>query len=317
MDYYKNCKQCPRRCAVDRNTDRAFCGESGDLRAALASLHFGEEPPVTGKGGSGTIFFTGCNLRCTFCQNYQISQDGMGRVISIKDFCNICHSLQSAGASNINLITGSHHIPQIARYITAAKDSGVTLPFCWNSSAYETRDMLELLDGLIDIWLPDLKTLDSTFSKNVFSAPDYPATAKSAIHYMLQKHNTMVIIRHLFMPGRLEDTIQVLQWLKENIKPDTYISLMTQYTPITRKNNGISNTHPLNATMNKDTPAPLYENRLTNSQEDEDLRDMIDVFDFPNLFYQELSSDTSWLPDFSKRDTFPNKLSKTIWHWTD
>ena len=162
---YEKCQACPRQCGVNREEGQlGFCKEPADLRIAFAGLHFGEEPLVTVFGGSGTIFFTGCTLRCAFCQNYQISQDGLGRAVSEKEFVAICLKLQAKGAENINLVTGSHHIPKIAQFIRAAKDAGVSIPFCWNSSAYESVEMLELLKGLVTIWLPDLKTLSSPLS---------------------------------------------------------------------------------------------------------------------------------------------------------
>lgn len=177
--YYKSCTQCPRKCGVNRlEGKRGVCGETSELRAAFAGLHFGEEPLITVHGGSGTIFLTGCTLRCAFCQNYQISQDGLGAPLTSENFTKICHDLEKAGAENINLVTPSHHIPLLAEFIRNAKEDGISLPFCWNSSAYESVEMLELLKGLVTIWLPDLKTLNPQLSKNLFAAEDYPETAK-------------------------------------------------------------------------------------------------------------------------------------------
>ena len=226
-EFYKKCRQCPRKCGVDRKSavvetkgsvvecptgcsettaesqkcgfDTAsgllnhrsslgFCRETSDLRIAFAGLHFGEEPLVTVFGGSGTIFFTGCTLRCAFCQNYQISQDGFGRVVDCAEFTDICLSLQAAGAENINLVTGSHHIPKIAEFLRAARDGGVTIPFCWNSSAYESVEMLELLKGLVTIWLPDLKTLDRSFSKKLFFFFFYPEAATTVINWVIENN---------------------------------------------------------------------------------------------------------------------------------
>ena len=243
-DLYNSCNQCPRKCGVNRTKNCGFCGEKDEVRIAVACLHFGEEPLVTVHGGSGTIFFTGCTLRCAFCQNYQISQDGLGRAVDSAEFTDICLKLQAAGAENINLVTGSHHIPKIAEFLRAARDGGVTVPFCWNSSAYESVEMLELLKGLVTIWLPDLKTLDPALSKNLFAAPNYPESATAAIRWMIEnnpleiisipeppnakpaewaepgeprdKMISGVIIRHLFMPGKFEQTADVLQWLKKN-----------------------------------------------------------------------------------------------------
>ena len=319
---YKNCVQCPRKYGVNRVALRqaqgphaGFCREPADLRIAFAGLHFGEEPLITVSGGSGTIFFTGCTLRCAFCQNYQISQDGLGRVVDRAEFVDICLKLQAAGAENINLVTGSHHIPVIAEFLRAARDGGVTVPFCWNSSAYESFEMLELLKGLVTIWLPDLKTLDGNLSKGLFAAPDYPASATAAIRWMIEnnpldivqvskngetreKMMSGVIIRHLFMPGKFEQTADVLAWLKENADGRAIISLMNQYTPIPAKKGKITQ----------------IEDRLVTPEEDADIQDLIEAYDFEYLFYQELSDDTSWLPDFTRTQPFSNKLAPPVWH---
>mgnify|MGYP003320045505 CR=1 FL=1 len=310
---YSKCTQCPRKCNADRLAGKTgFCKEDAGLKIAFAGLHFGEEPLITVKGGSGTIFFTGCTLRCAFCQNYQISQDGMGRYVDSAEFTKICLDLQNAGAENINLVTGSHHIPKIAQFLKAARENGVSIPFCWNSSAYESVEMLELLKGLVTVWLPDLKTLSSPLSKDLFAAPDYPQVATAAIKWMIKnnpleiqeidedhaKMHSGVIIRHLFLPGKFEETADVLQWLKENADGKACLSLMNQYTPIPAKQGTISE----------------FEDRLVSPQEDEDIQDLMEAFDFDYLFYQELSDDTSWLPDFRRPQPFSNKLATPIWH---
>ena len=335
-DYYSSCRQCPRQCKVDRTKNQnGFCHEPADLRIAFAGLHFGEEPLITVFGGSGTIFFTGCTLRCAFCQNYQISQNGYGRKVSTQEFAEICLKLQNAGAENINLVTGSHNIPAIAEGLRAARKAGVTIPFCWNSSAYESVEMLELLKGLVTIWLPDLKTLSSSFSKKVFTAPDYPQVASKAIKWMIEnnpleikeipeppnakpaewatpgepreKMTSGVIIRHLFMPGHFEETADVLSWLKENADNKACISLMNQYTPV-----------PFEEEKEKfearNKVLSQIENRLVTKQEFEDIQDLIEAFDFDYLFYQELTDDTSWLPDFHRPQPFSNKLATPVWH---
>lgn len=336
QDFYKSCTQCPRKCGIDRTAaQRGVCGETADLRAAFAGLHFGEEPLVTVFGGSGTIFFTGCTLRCAFCQNYQISQNGYGAPLSSDSFTRMCLDLQAAGAENINLVTGSHHIPKIAEFIRAAKNNGVTIPFCWNSSAYETVEMLELLKGLVTIWLPDLKTLNNKLSKELFAAPDYGEVASRAIKWMIdnnplditeipeppnakpaewaepgQARDKMlqgVIVRHLFLPGRFEETAEVLGWLKENADGRACISLMNQYTPVPfdEEKQRLEKRQKSLATI---------ENRLVTAQEDADIQDLIEAFDFEYLFYQELTDDTSWLPDFRRPQPFSNKLATPIWH---
>ena len=336
VDFYRECRQCPRKCGVNRaNGNSGFCRESSDLRIAFAGLHFGEEPLITVFGGSGTIFFTGCTLRCAFCQNYQISQDGLGRAVDSEEFADICLKLQAAGAENINLVTGSHHIPKIADFLCTARDRGVTVPFCWNSSAYESVEMLELLRGLVTIWLPDLKTLSSAFARKLFAAPDYPATATAAIRWMIEnnpleiesipeppnakpaewaepgqpreKMKSGVIIRHLFMPGHFEETADVLGWLKENADGRAIISLMNQYTPVPFK-------EAENQLTARKKALSSIENRLVNAQDNEDILDLIEAYDFEYLFYQELTDDTSWLPDFTRPQPFNNKLETPIWH---
>ncbi|MCR4900901.1 MAG: radical SAM protein [Treponema sp.] len=344
-DFYRECRQCPRKCGVNRlaavvpepveGPRGGFCRETSDLRIAFAGLHFGEEPLVTVFGGSGTIFFTGCTLRCAFCQNYQISQDGLGRAVDAAEFTDICLKLQAAGAENINLVTGSHHIPKIAEFLRAARDGGVTIPFCWNSSAYESVEMLELLKGLVTIWLPDLKTLDSQLSRALFAAPDYPDAATAAIRWMIDnnplkivslpeppnakpaewakpgeprdKIMSGVIVRHLFMPGKFEQTADVLGWLKENADGRAIISLMNQYTPVPFEEEAPQ------LTARRKALASL-ENRLVTPQEDSDIQDLIEAYDFEYLFYQELTNDTSWLPDFRRAQPFSNKLATPVWH---
>ena len=325
IEYYKKCEQCPRACGVDRTAGKkGFCGEDDKLRAAVACLHFGEEPFVTVFGGSGTIFITGCTLACAFCQNYQISQKGYGKEISVEEFADICIDLQKAGAENINIVTGSHHIPALAQGLKAARGLGLAIPVCWNSSGYESVDTLELLRGLVDIWLPDIKTLNAALSKKLFNASDYPETAKAALLWMMEtsplkivevkkdgqareKIMSGVIARHLFLPGRFEDSADVLDWLKKSLDGRAVISLMSQYTPVPFKEEAEALQKRLSALED-------VQNRLVSKEEDADLRDLIEAYDFETLFYQELSDDTSWLPDFTKPQPFGNKLAKVLWH---
>ena len=325
-EFYSNCTQCPRQCKINRTENSTgFCGETDKVRIAVACLHFGEEPLVTVHGGSGTIFFTGCTLRCSFCQNYQISQQGMGTEISKVDFANICLKLQELGAENINLVTGSHFIPALAEYIPYAQESGCKIPFCWNSSAYESVETLKLLKDYVKIWLPDLKTLNSHVAKKLFIAKDYPEVATSAIKYMIENFSLQttsvtkngiqkekitqgVIIRHLFLPGHFEDTAETLEWLKAHADKKTWISLMSQYTPVPFKEDEEKLAQRMKSLS-------IIENRLVSKEEDYDLQDLIEAYDFENLFYQELSDDTSWLPDFNRKQPFSNELATPIWHW--
>ena len=332
MDFYSSCVQCPRKCGVNRNERAGFCGEKKEIKIASACLHFGEEPLVTVFGGSGTIFFTGCTLRCSFCQNYQISQHGMGREVSKDEFIKICLELENAGAENINLVTASHIIPRVAEFLKAARDAGVTVPFCWNSSAYESVESLELLKGLVTIWLPDLKTLNSDLAESLFEARDYPDAATEAIKWMIENNPLVietksgtdkttgtktekekitggVIVRHLFLPGRFEDTAQTLEWLKKYADKKAVISLMSQYTPVPFDEE--------EAKLERRKKAlSVIENRLVSQEEDQDLRDLIEAYDFDYLFYQDLCQDTEWLPDFNRIQPFSNALAKPIWHWS-
>ncbi|MEL3906557.1 MAG: radical SAM protein [Treponema sp.] len=317
---YEHCTACPKACGVNRNTGSAgFCGETAELRIAWAGLHFGEEPPVTGRGGSGTIFITGCNLRCIFCQNFQISQRGMGRAVTEVEFVRICLTLQSAGAENINIVTGSHAIPALAKGLRAAKEHGLCIPVVWNSSAYETETALQSLKGAVDGWLPDLKTLSSSTAQVVFYAPDYPDYARRALaamadtsplvitevkeDYPFGKMLSGVIVRHLALPGKLEDTKAVLQWFAEHLKGKALLSLMTQYTPVSA-----------NGTTKGIT---AFSNRLLDESEDIRLRQFLETFGIDDGFYQELVSDTGWLPDFARVQTFSSALSKPLWHWRE
>lgn len=330
---YSSCTQCPRNCCVDRNMRAGFCGEKKEIRIASACLHFGEEPLITVFGGSGTVFFTGCTLRCAFCQNYQISQQGMGAEVSCDEFVKICHAFEDAGAENINLVTASHVIPLLAEYLKQARNDGVKIPFCWNSSAYESIESLELLKDLVTIWLPDLKTINADLSRELFQARDYPERATEAIKWMIknnplkietvsgvdkqtgkttekEKMTSGVIIRHLFLPGRFEDTADTLDWLKNNADKKAVISLMSQYTPVPFKEDE-SKLAKRNAALG------IIENRLVSEQEDGDLRDLIEAYDFDFLFYQDLCQDTEWLPDFNRIQPFSNALAKPMWHWND
>ena len=303
MNLYSPCKLCPRSCGVDRlSGETGFCGESAYLRIAAAVLHRGEEPPIAGTGGSGTIFVSGCNLGCVFCQNYQISRgEGGGRVgwtVSAETFAEICLALRDRGAENINIVTGSHAIPELVQGIAAAKKAGLQIPVLWNSSAYETAEALELLGEHIDIYLPDMKTLDSKIAARFFNAPDYPAVAAAAILKMIDmahdKLREMVIIRHLILPGCLESTRQVLRWFADNARGRAQLSLMTQYTPI----------------PDRGQTAPK---RFLREDEYETVLSWLEEFEIDDGFCQELVTGSGWLPDFSRPNPFSSELSVPVW----
>jgi putative pyruvate formate lyase activating enzyme len=298
---YKNCRLCPRCCGIDRLAgNKGFCGEAAALRLAFAGLHSGEEPPVSGSGGSGTIFVSGCNLGCVFCQNYQISAAGgkcPGRTVSAEEFAAICLELQRQGAENINIVTGSHAVPAIVQGITVARNGGLTIPLLWNSSGYESPAALKLLQNHIDMYLPDLKTLDSGIAARFFNAPDYPAAAASAILQMIGYRPRRVIVRHLILPGYLDSTKAVLRWFAGHAKGMAQLSLMTQYTPMP---------HACGA------GAP---DRFLNRQEYQTVLGWLDEFSIEDGFYQELVSGSDWLPDFNRPNPFSSELSKPVWHF--
>lgn len=311
---YTACTLCPRTCKINRLAGQcSFCGETADIKIASACLHFGEEPLITGQHGSGTVFISGCNLGCSFCQNHQISREGMGAIVSIEECADIFFALHAAGAENINIVTGSQAAPALAESIMLAKKRGLTIPFCWNSSAYESPEVFQALNGLIDIWLADLKSLNPLVCKNLFQAKNYPETACNAIKTMLtlsplviqdnyenkgyDKMLSGVIIRHLILPGRINDTKNILEWLKLHCDGNACISIMSQFTPVNKTENEI------------------IENRFVSDNEFAQIKKLIYKYKFEYLFYQELVPDDSWLPDFNRTQPFSNELAKPVWHW--
>ena len=240
----KPCELCPRRCKVDRVNKLGFCGAGENLRVALVSLHEWEEPCLIGEHGSGTIFFSHCNLRCVYCQNFLISHEGFGAEISIERLAEIFIEQQERGAANIELVTPTHYADKICLAIDLAKVRGLTLPIVWNSNAYETLETLETLRGRVDVFLPDLKYFDDTAAKTFSNAPNYFAVASAAIKKMFElvgsallKGGQMirgVLVRHLVLPNHRRDAIKIVDWLYSTFGDEIFISLMNQYTPLSR-----------------------------------------------------------------------------------
>ncbi len=237
------CQICPRKCGANRETIQGFCGASNEIKLARVSLHLWEEPCISGDQGSGTVFFTGCSLQCVFCQNYAVSQQGFGEYITIETLVDKFIMLEGLGAHNINLVTAGHFLPQIIETITRARKVGLKVPIVYNSSGYETVESLKKLQGLIDIYIPDLKYLSPTLSRKYSKAEDYFSIASQAILEMVRqcgpiildqngRASSGVIIRHLVLPGAVNDSIACMQWIKQNIPDGVYLSLMAQYLPL-------------------------------------------------------------------------------------
>ncbi len=248
-DNLKSCDLCPRHCHADRSAGKkGYCGLSADIRAARAALHYWEEPVLSGTDGSGAVFFSGCNLRCVFCQNYSIAIGENGKVITPERLTGIYFELKEKGAHNINLVTGTPYIPQIAASIEAAKAKGFDLPFVFNCGGYENVRALKMLDGLVDIYLPDMKYYSSEISTKYSNAPDYFERAKEAIAEMFRQVGEPIltsqlmkrgmIVRHMLLPGYTKDSKKILRYLHETYGNKIYISIMNQYTPMDQITNG-------------------------------------------------------------------------------
>ena len=236
------CNGCPRQCGADReNGVLGFCGVPENPVVARAAAHFGEEPCISGERGSGAVFFAGCTLRCVFCQNYALSRAKQGREITVSRLRDIFLELRDQGVHNINLVTASHY----ARAVSKALDGlELGIPVVWNSSGYESVETLKMLEGLVQIYLPDLKYLDSALSARYSAAPDYPEVAQSAIREMFRQRGAFrldadgmlrsgVLIRHLILPGQGQNTKRVIDWVSSEFAPDEVMfSLMSQYTPM-------------------------------------------------------------------------------------
>ena len=251
-----DCSLCPRECHVNRNAGEiGYCGQTASLTAARAALHFWEEPCLSGRNGSGAVFFSGCNLRCVYCQNREIAQGHTGREITASRLSEIFLKLQEKGAHNINLVTPAHFVPQIITALKASKKQGLSIPVIYNTSSYEKAETLRRLEGLIDIYLPDLKYFDTALSESYSHAPDYFETAAAAIAEMVRQVGAPVfadgedplmlrgvIVRHLLLPGCGRDSRRILRFLHETFGSDIYVSIMNQYTPLSQ----VSDIPPLN-----------------------------------------------------------------------
>ena len=283
MDFIKNCSLCPRNCSVDRTLKNGFCGGGKLPKIARASLHFWEEPVISGDEGSGTVFFSGCPLKCVFCQNHQISSGNFGQEVSIQRLSEIFLELQEQGANNINLVTATQYVPQIVEALDLVKEK-LKIPVVYNSSGYETVETLRLLVNYVDIYLPDLKYMDDFLAKKYSSVDNYVETALKCILEMYRQVGKVeydergmlkkgLIVRHLVLPNSIENSIAVLEWISKNLPlDDILVSVMSQYTP-----------------FYKSKDFPEINRRLTKKEYNRVL-DALDEFGIENGFCQELSS---------------------------
>ena len=248
MNKYENCLLCPRKCGINRRTGQTgVCGVSSEIMVARAALHYWEEPCISGKRGSGAVFFSGCSLHCVFCQNREISDGKEGKVISKERLSDIFMELADKGANNINLVTPGQYIPDIVWAVNDAKSRGMKLPIIYNTSGYENVTDLKLLEGIVDVYLPDFKYMDSTLSARYSRAKDYPSVAKQALSEMVRQQPDVVIdnatgliqkgviVRQLLLPRHVNDAKAVLKYLYDTYHNHVYISMMSQFTPIALK----------------------------------------------------------------------------------
>ncbi len=246
QELYKSCTLCPRKCSIDRTVTKGYCNEKSELHVSRAALHMWEEPCISGEHGSGTVFFSGCNMGCVFCQNKEISRGKVGKVITTERLIEIFFELQEKGANNINLVTGDMFIPTIKTAIERAKSRNIKIPFLLNTSSYIEVDTLKMLDGLIDIYLPDFKYIREQDAVRYSKAKGYVDVAKAALDEMIRQHPNCefgsdngeenlikkgVVVRHLLMPGMLIQAKMIVKYLYDKYGDNIFISLMNQYTP--------------------------------------------------------------------------------------
>jgi putative pyruvate formate lyase activating enzyme len=292
-----SCRLCPKACGVDRLAgERGFCSAGPEPVVAHYGLHFGEEPPISGSTGSGTIFFSPCNLRCVFCQNYQISHRTSGEGLSGEGLVEVFFEIEGRGAHNVNLVSPTPYVPVIASAIRKARAQGLRIPFVYNTNAYENSETIRTLAGLIDIYLPDFKYWSGDVAERLSSAPRYPRAAIEAITEMKAQVGDLVLeggvakrgllVRHLVLPGGLAGTRRVVEWIREHLGSQTAISLMSQYYPVYGA-----------------TSYPLINRRIRENEYDP-LVEFLEERGFENVFLQELESANVFLPDFRKKRPF-------------
>ncbi len=284
------CSICPRNCGADRGVNTGICGAGDKIRIARAAPHYWEEPCLSGENGSGTVFFSGCNLGCVFCQNYDVSHRAYGAEVSDIQLMRTFDKLIEKGVHNLNLVTPSHYVPQLAKVLREYKSP---VPIVYNSSGYEKAETLKMLEGLVDIYLPDIKYFDSAPALKYSGAADYFEYASSAVLEMHRQAGSVVldgngiakkglIIRHLVLPGNISQAVKVFEWVRDNLPEDTYVSVMRQYTPFGKA---------------KEIP-PV--NRRLSSREYALVKQKILAMGFENCYFQSSeSAKESFIPNFN------------------
>ncbi len=299
-----SCRVCGRACGADRRSAAVgYCrahGEDGDhARWSAAVLHFGEEPMLVGRGGSGTVFFSHCNLRCLFCQNWQISHEGEGHMGHFEDLARIFLDLQAQGAENINLVTPTQYIYPIVQALGRAYGQGLQLPVVYNTNGYDAVELVELLDGIVDVWLPDVKYMESAPAARYSRAADYPEVAQAAVRAMWKQAGPLalegniarrgVVIRHLVLPDNQSGTFEFLLWLKDQEMTGVTLSLMSQYSPQYRA-----------------AECPEI-NRALKPKEYADVIKFADALGFEQVLTQEMESQSVFLPNFERQEPFRDR----------
>ncbi len=293
LEQLAKCEICPFRCKVNRLSGQVGrCGCGDKIRVAKYQLHYFEEPCISGKSGSGTVFFSNCNFKCIFCQNYKISQEGKGNEVTIEELANIFLKLQQEGANNINLVTPTMYAYQIIEAIKLARNNGLNLPIIYNSNGYENVETLRDLRGYVDVYLPDLKYYADELAIKYSKAPNYFKIATKAILEMINQvggpefdENGMikkgVIIRHLVLPGHIQNSKHILKWLKENVEGNAYVSVMAQYFPTYK------------------AKEDEYLNRKLTRKEYSEIEQYLYLLDIQNGYMQELGKhEEEYVPDF-------------------
>ena len=293
MQELEKCKICPHNCGVNRlNGNIGRCKSNGNIKLAMASIHNFEEPCISGENGSGTVFFSNCNMNCVFCQNYKISQQGLGREISIKELAEIFIDEQNKNDENINLVTPTMYVYHIIEAIKIAKNKGLKIPIVYNSNGYENVETIKKLKGYIDIYLPDLKYYDDDLAFKYSGVKNYFENATSAIKEMYNQVGSPVldengmmkkglIIRHLVLPNNLQNSKDVLKWINDNIDKKVFVSVMAQYFP-----------------TNKAKDFPEINRKLTK-EEYEEIENYLYSLDLDNGYIQELGEhEEEYVPDF-------------------